>query len=298
MNELVIYGADDYQANALGELLRLIIDAEHRQGRVSNFVVAEPMLRFRKISRLPAVLDDHDQVICQGEVPSFELMRTWIATMPRSSHGDPADRPSHTPWEVYASASLAVAALADRYRRLDDSAKQFEAAVLANYRLYFPKGALADNLARWYSRELTIMGEPPLWSPDTPGQSKHEVYRFLWLRSFHPHVAIRAEKDSDGARIVLIVPQGGGYGIGGSWSKKSRNVADYDWAELVQKIDLGPFWLLPSSGGECGFDGAEWILEVARPNCYHVVARWSGGEIKGICNSLLRLCGADLGPMY
>ena len=84
------------------------------------------------------------------------------------------------------------------------------------------------------------MGEPPLWSPDTPGQSKHEVYRFLWLRSFHPHVAIRAEKDSDGARIVLIVPQGGGYGIGGSWSKKSRNVADHDSAELVQKIDWDP----------------------------------------------------------
>ena len=134
MNELVVYGADDYQANALGELLRLIIDTEHRQGRVSNFVVAEPMLRFRKISRLPAVLDDHDQVIWQGEVPSFELMRTWIATMPRSSRGDSADRPSSAPWEVYASASLAVAALADQYRRQDDSAKQFAAAVVANYR--------------------------------------------------------------------------------------------------------------------------------------------------------------------
>jgi len=37
-----------------------------------------------------------------------------------------------------------------------------------------------------------------------------------------------------------------------------------------------------------GTDGAQWILEGKEHGKYHVVDRWSGGEIENVCKQLIQ----------
>jgi hypothetical protein len=47
------------------------------------------------------------------------------------------------------------------------------------------------------------------------------------------------------------------------------------WACLQALLREGRFWELPESGGHCGFDGADWLVEGNREGRYHRVIRWS-----------------------
>jgi hypothetical protein len=54
---------------------------------------------------------------------------------------------------------------------------------------YFPEAAFDeqkksnDFTAQWYSQQLKALQEPSLW--EMSKSIKGQVYRFLWLRSFH-----------------------------------------------------------------------------------------------------------------
>jgi hypothetical protein len=70
---------------------------------------------------------------------------------------------------------------------------------------FFPQGELyslrsdLDAFVReWYSMHLRAMGEPSL-SCGLP--SEEEVYRFLWLRTFHHPIAVRIVRTADGAKL-------------------------------------------------------------------------------------------------
>src|SRR4051794_28638610 len=52
---------------------------------------------------------------------------------------------------------------------------------------YFPIQLFSDFTVEWYARELATMREPSL----NHSNCSPEIYRFLWLRSFHAPVAIR-----------------------------------------------------------------------------------------------------------
>jgi hypothetical protein len=80
--------------------------------------------------------------------------------------------------------------------------------VVASAAEYFPAGVLGDTadqhrfLADWYSKHLTAMGEPSLLEVSRQDATV-EVYRFLWLRSFHHPISVRLIFRKDGTAMLI-----------------------------------------------------------------------------------------------
>jgi hypothetical protein len=56
-------------------------------------------------------------------------------------------------------------------------------------------------IREWFSKHLTAMAEPPLPHLAASGL---EVYRFLYLRSFHHPVMVRVQESPDGHVLAWI----------------------------------------------------------------------------------------------
>jgi hypothetical protein len=159
-------------------------------------------------------------------------------------------------------------------------------AVIGSAGDYFPVGVLGDSSSQhrfrsdWYSKHLTAMREPSLW--DVSGQdSAMEVYRFLWLRSFHHPISVRLTVRHDGTGLLTSKETDGkgGYDPG----KLIRNVTatlsreQTDW--FRDRAEGSGLWKLPTkqpeAAGTVGLDGAQWIIETRKGGRYHIVDRWS-----------------------
>ncbi len=154
----------------------------------------------------------------------------------------------------------------------------------------------SDELLRnWYSAQLCAMGEAPLAAP-SPGRSR---IRFLWLRSFQPGVAVRVEFIPGATELVAIELDGaGGYAPGTVARRMERSLLPEDRGKLQQTLAESDFWNLPTRESRLGLDGAEWIIEVAEHDRYHVVDRWSGGEVETLGLLLLDLSQLEPDPIY
>ena len=148
---------------------------------------------------------------------------------------------------------------------------------------YFPSGVFADGAddgdfrARWYAKHLRAMKEPVFSAP--PMGTEPEVYRFLWLRTFHHPIAVRIASHEDGkADAIATMADGlGGYAPGKILSQASLVVDAAQVARVHDMVRATDFWSSPTELPRPGhqFDGAEWILEGASNGRYHVVDRWS-----------------------
>lgn len=169
---------------------------------------------------------------------------------------------------------------------------------------YFPSGAYTDGwkgretlMNEWYGKHLYAMDEAPLikgYEPDS------EVYRFLWLRTFHHPITVRVEKTPFGAMLVMKETDGaGGYGVGKITDTRQIELTKEEWCIFSHLIEEANFWNQPLElDGQGGNDGAQWILEGVRENRYNVVDRWSpvDGEsaIRDACIYLLQLSRIDI----
>ena len=165
---------------------------------------------------------------------------------------------------------------------------------------YFPAGAWKGYEGRdgfvseWYAKHLAAMNEPSLLaSPST----QREVYRFIWLRTFHHPLAIRLWRENSQAQLVAIELDGrGGYEPGAIIKDKPRRLTEQEWLEFLRLLNQTNYWTMPAEDPEIsGFDGAQWILEAVREDRYHLVERWSPrrGEYHAACLYLLKI--ADIG---
>lgn len=155
-----------------------------------------------------------------------------------------------------------------------------------------PSGAF---IAAWYSTQLCAMGEPPLAIP--PAATL--VLRFVWLRSFHPAIAVRVERVGPDARLYAVELSGaGGYEPGLPARRQERSLSDVDWEVLANLVEQSDFWLLPVTEPGFGLDGATWLLEISERHRYHLVDRWSGGELEDVGRQLLALSGLEPDPIY
>jgi hypothetical protein len=129
------------------------------------------------------------------------------------------------------------------------------------------------NREGWYGDPLRAMGERPL-CPE-PGL---ERYRFLWLRTFHHPIMIRAEV-SNGRAVVTgkELDGAGGYEPGKLIRDTTVELSPEQSRELKRLVAQG-FWSAPAQphpdSGRVGVDGAQWILE-GTADQYHIVDRWS-----------------------
>jgi hypothetical protein len=162
---------------------------------------------------------------------------------------------------------------------------------------YFPPGVF-DEKARgysskvddWYSKHLKALGEPSLWELSQKDRTA-EVYRFLWLRTFHHPVSVRivifAKAGPFGrARLLAKVATGAaGYKFGHVNRSRSTNLMDGSVRKLLERIESVKFWTQPAytpvPADVVQLDGAEWIIEGIKGGQYHVIDRWSPEPVAG-----------------
>jgi len=153
---------------------------------------------------------------------------------------------------------------------------------------FFPPGTL-DNDAR-YSSVLKALHEPSLWDLSQQDASA-EVYRFLWIRSFHHPIAVRlvVRPGGSGWLHVHVTSGQGGYEPGRTIRDRMSWMTNGKTQSLVRAFNNADFWNLPATNsgapGTVGLDGAQWIFEGVQLGKYHVIDRWSpgpGDPVRGV----------------
>jgi hypothetical protein len=140
----------------------------------------------------------------------------------------------------------------------------------------------------YYSESLIYLKEPSLSCGPPPAD---ETYRFLWLRAFHPDVAIRVARTADNYTLDAATPtkrSDGSYRL----RRIHRSLTAEEWASIMTLLTRHDFWDQPVFNSppvtvydpatklvtvRSQKDGARWIIE-GRTDRYHVIDRWSDDE--------------------
>jgi hypothetical protein len=140
------------------------------------------------------------------------------------------------------------------------------------------KSDLNSFVVDWYSKHLTALQEPSLWGISK--SSKQEIYRFLWLRTFHPPIAIRLNVNSDGTGALTTKASNGagGYEPGKLTKDESKSLSKAETQCFLDMVEKQKYWSLSTREEDpnvVGMDGAQWVLEGVRNGTYKIVYRWS-----------------------
>ena len=141
---------------------------------------------------------------------------------------------------------------------------------------------------KWYSEHLFAMKEPVLFSDS----SQIEIYRFVWLRTFHNPISIRIERQQNIYLLTWKLCNGaGGYEPGLLTIAKQKQIDDVTWEKFKTLLNQIDFWNMDTEAKVMGYDGSQWILEGKEGNKYHVVDRWTprGNKYSQCCDFLIGL---------
>lgn len=122
-----------------------------------------------------------------------------------------------------------------------------------------------------------------------------ESYRFIWTRSFHPLICIRAIEELGNITLVTKVL---------SWvadlpvitQNTIQELSSEDWTRLKIQIEESEIWSY-SQKKEGGMDGSTWRLECMRYGELRLLDIWkpdSEDPVRKFCTQLLNLSGLSL----
>ena len=138
------------------------------------------------------------------------------------------------------------------------------------------------------------MTEPSL----SCGNLEGETYRFLWLRTFHPPIAVRLTVTQGTARILSVQLSGaGGYDPGTVVHRAEHLLPPQEWNQVRDAINVAHFWQMGAwEGKPGGLDGAQWVIEGRAGAKYHVVDRWcpESGPVRELGLLLMRLARLEI----
>lgn len=161
--------------------------------------------------------------------------------------------------------------------------------VCAAERSFFPPGSLSREAdfdqfrAAQYSDCLRGFHEHSLWPTPQP-QLTGEVYRLLWLRSFHPSVCIRLNIAEDGTGTLTAKRMNVCCDCLPLPTKQVRRqvrtltqaLSQEQVHSFLTQVEAVRFWHLPSrKDAPPGVDGATWLMEGARGSQYQLIDAWS-----------------------
>jgi hypothetical protein len=175
---------------------------------------------------------------------------------------------------------------------------------------YFPAKSFHDKLSsdsfvqNWYGSALYSCKEPIL----SRSYLGHEIYRFLWLRSFHRPVVFALHKSNNqvwlSTKMLDKQPRFYVERIGGITKEyredyikrgyiidnfipdrvvrfpdrkaniiysKDTMLSENVWKGFESLLEKASFWRLPSRIDDGSTDGAQWIIEGHLKNRYHFV---------------------------
>lgn len=134
-------------------------------------------------------------------------------------------------------------------------------AVIGSAGEYFPVEVPGSD---WYSKHLAAMREPSLWDLSRQDFGA-EVYRFLWLRSFHHPISVRltVRKDGTGLLTSKETDGKGGYHPGKLIRNLTATLSKQQTDRFRDRAER--LWKLPANQpAAVGVDGAQWIVEAAK----------------------------------
>jgi hypothetical protein len=144
----------------------------------------------------------------------------------------------------------------------------------ATHGFYFPEDKIDEFRNKWYSWHLATASEPVLFSSADRGL---EIYRFLWLRTFHNPIVLRITKTADATYLTVKRLDGkGGYSPGKIDVDTQKPISASQWNKFRALLSDSSFWDMPSKEPKKQFaraDGALWILEGVHRRRYHFVHR-------------------------
>ena len=125
----------------------------------------------------------------------------------------------------------------------------------------------------WYGQQMTALKEGNLCSQAT---AQTQVFRFLWIPSFHPSVTVivRAQGDSHSLRAKRL-DGAGGYEPGKLAADTVLPLDSAAWATFTSLLAQSGFLDNRVAPNRMGYDGAQWILEWAGHGRYYYVDRWT-----------------------
>jgi hypothetical protein len=171
---------------------------------------------------------------------------------------------------------------------------------------------------KWFSYYLYKLKEPVL-SNYPLGK---EVYRLTWLRSFHPPVVIRMEKERNRVRLTTKIlsrspefpghryaDQDGSIHLADTSTaipfrrNKTRAIPKAVYNEYVRLLAEQRVLFISPLGfrDSLGSDGSEWILETHRPDGYYFIVRWSPEQtdsVRALGEYLIDLSDANKEKRY
>ena len=106
-------------------------------------------------------------------------------------------------------------------------------------------------------------------------KTEKEIYRFLWLRTFHNPIVIRIEKNEKEFKLYWKRSNGeGGYEAGKIVENKSIELSKKQWSEFKKFLKNSNFWKNPSIKNDEDIiqvtDGSQWVLEGIKDYEYHI----------------------------
>lgn len=200
-----------------------------------------------------------------------------------------------------------------------DTAKLFEEYKTNNYPYYFPligfanypKDWLKDYSVDlfyqtyrylvfrngWYKSILKQFEEERLYLK----QTKKEIFRFTWLRSFDDQIVIRVEKDGDDYYLIQKIGRFKDYESNEIVLKKNtkKKISKKEWDEFMLLTNKIQDWNIPHS--KIGIDGAQWVYEYLASDSYKIINRFSPNkesEFAAIGLYLIKLCGLEKEDIY
>lgn len=163
---------------------------------------------------------------------------------------------------------------------------------------YFPKYTWAGYDSRdasdgdWFSEYLKSFGEKSFLDIS---DEKREIYRFLWIRTFHHPIYVRIEKTNNSIQLFSKELDRTGRDNSKKVLRKEHKIlTEQQWCSFLNLLEKSKYWEIPADY-TMGRDGSHWILEGFKDNRYHVVNRWSpkNNEYREVCIYLLKLSGVD-----
>ena len=172
---------------------------------------------------------------------------------------------------------------------------------------YFPAKDLDRFPPAFRDRLDESSGDENLWRMGEPSflnlrlDPAYHGYRFLWLRSFHPSIAVRIDIEPSGRGVLTAkrLSGKGGYHPGHLIEKRTKDLSARTVMAFLDRLTRADFWhSLPLD--RSGLDGAYWILEGVKDGSYHIEERWSPvrGAFRNACLFLLERSGLDIDPVY
>lgn len=152
------------------------------------------------------------------------------------------------------------------------------------------------------NRPLAARFGPSLRDASSRGTNA-EIYRLLWLPSFHHPLSVRIDRTGNHAWLHVTILDGSEYACGSSpvIAAQDADISIKQWKALERRLQNAAFWSMPTKEelGGMACEGDVLVLEGVRAGRYQCVVRTMPGPVfEELCGYMLSLTNIKTGEAW